>query len=1138
MNTFRYSLRQAAAILILAIGVLWAPVSSAELLGLAPGLPLLNYDSGGSVTYNASNGAFSVRAKPISMLFPPPRPVGDSDGNGPGVVHMDFNLTVDPATGLPTGVSGVPANDLLVVGKVDTTGDGNFDANGILLTGEVVAFGFQDSGPGGTTDNYDLRFRVTGGALAPFYGDNDIAVTLSSENSSFANDFRVDFDGNAKGNVGPTPKVSIVLLKEVSVDGGVTYFDANDGASAPVTGVGGDALYRLTVTNDGSVDLTNVVIDDVSLGIANFLVGDLAAGQTVVLGEGEIPQLEQPGRCQDPGDVVNIAIVEGDSVSDGTTVTDDDPAVVRCLEESIKILKEVSVDGGANFFDANDGASAPVAELGGDVLYRITVMNDGTSDLENVVINDAQLNIVNFAIGNLAVGQTVVLTQVEIPQLEQPGRCQVPGDVVNTASVEGTSVDSGNPVSDSDPAFVRCVKEEISLLKEVSVDGGVTFFDANDSGSAPATAVGGGAIYRLTVTNEGTSVLTNVVINDADLGIVNFAVGDLAPGQTVVLTEVEIPALEKPGRCADPGDVTNTATVDAVSVDTGNPVADEDPAVVRCVKEDIILLKEVSVDGGITFFDANDGATAPVAALGDNALYRITVTNNGSSPLQNVVVNDLDLGIVNHPVGDLDPGQSVVLTEVEIPQLEQPGRCQDPGEVTNIATTSGTSVPTGNTVSDSDPAVVNCAPPPPQCEIKVVKTVEPDTIVCEGDPDDGDKDKDKDGDTAKDKDKDKDGDSSHVASVADRFDTSSFGNNDGNMNWSGDWIEVDGDGAGPGSGNVRISYGKLKLDDRPNTGGQPSLAREADLSGLTEAVLLFDFQTTSGVDPDDSVVVEISSDGGATYTELENFTGISGATSGSRDYDITAFISTSTRIRFRVANLYGGSDEKFKVDYVAIAARDMGHDADKDKDDDTSKDKDKDDDVPVPGECRAPSDGDKDKDKDGDTAKDKDSDSSKDNDTAKDKDTDTAKDKDKDADGGDPPGDPPACPPEQVVTYTYVVSNLGGALENILLTDDKVELNEPPFSLPVGGSKEVTRDVCITETTTNKATATGTLVSTGEQCMAMDTATVSVEVVPGDGDKDKDKDTDTAKDKDKDKDSDSGDHSDDGSSSGSWWSLW
>ncbi|MDX1698732.1 MAG: hypothetical protein R3308_10620, partial [Thiohalobacterales bacterium] len=52
--------------------------------------------------------------------------------------------------------------------------------------------------------------------------------------------------------------------------------------------------------------------------------------------------------------------------------------------------------------------------------------------------------------------------------------------------------------------------------------------------------------------------------------------------------------------------------------------------------------------------------------------------------------------------------QTVVLTAGEIPQLSQPGRCAEPGHVTNVASTEGDSVDTGNTVSDSDPAVVLC----------------------------------------------------------------------------------------------------------------------------------------------------------------------------------------------------------------------------------------------------------------------------------------------------------------------------------------------------------------------------------------------------------------------------------------------
>jgi len=156
----------------------------------------------------------------------------------------------------------------------------------------------------------------------------------------------------------------------------------------------------------------------------------------------------------------------------------------------------------------------------------------------------------------------------------------------------------------------------------------------------------------------------------------------------------------------------------------------------------------------------------------------------------------------------------------------------------------------------------------------------------------------------------------------DEFSAQSYGNNDGTLSWSGPWIENDpGPGApGPGAGNVRVGFGVLFMDDRPDTGGQPSAEREADLSGFDSATFSFDFGTTPGVDPTDAAVVEISADGGGSWTVLETFTGINGASAGGRSFDVTGFMSASTRVRVRITNLYGGGNELFFVDNVQIEA--------------------------------------------------------------------------------------------------------------------------------------------------------------------------------------------------------------------------
>ena len=164
------------------------------------------------------------------------------------------------------------------------------------------------------------------------------------------------------------------------------------------------------------------------------------------------------------------------------------------------------------------------------------------------------------------------------------------------------------------------------------------------------------------------------------------------------------------------------------------------------------------------------------------------------------------------------------------------------------------------------------------------------------------------------------GANAQTQTVRDDFSTRAWNNNDGSVNWVGDWIEVDGSSIGPTNGNVWITGGgELRLEDRPNTGGQPSAAREVDLTGAVAATFSFDWRTTSGVDASDAIVAEVSSNGGASWTVLETFTGIVGSASGSRSYDIAAFASASTRVRLRVTNLYGGSNESFRLDFAEVA---------------------------------------------------------------------------------------------------------------------------------------------------------------------------------------------------------------------------
>lgn len=154
----------------------------------------------------------------------------------------------------------------------------------------------------------------------------------------------------------------------------------------------------------------------------------------------------------------------------------------------------------------------------------------------------------------------------------------------------------------------------------------------------------------------------------------------------------------------------------------------------------------------------------------------------------------------------------------------------------------------------------------------------------------------------------------------DEFSAPKFDNNDGSINWATDWIEVDASGSGAGSGKARVFTGEIRLQGTPS-GDSPSLAREMDLSEYQAAALSFDYRTGAGVEAkEDSAVVEISADGGSNWVELESFIEEGPSASGSRNYDISSYISANTQIRFRINLLYGGTDEYFYVDNVDVTA--------------------------------------------------------------------------------------------------------------------------------------------------------------------------------------------------------------------------
>lgn len=151
-------------------------------------------------------------------------------------------------------------------------------------------------------------------------------------------------------------------------------------------------------------------------------------------------------------------------------------------------------------------------------------------------------------------------------------------------------------------------------------------------------------------------------------------------------------------------------------------------------------------------------------------------------------------------------------------------------------------------------------------------------------------------------------------SVADNFGTAAFSNNDGTDNFAANWVETDSAGAGTGAGSVQVLGGEARLQVNGS-----ALTREVDLLGtpglnVSRAYLNFSYRTGGSLESSDTMVAEVSGNGGGSWSVLETF---SDDGSGNRQFDISSFIANNTRIRFRITGNTTGT-EYFYVDNVSI----------------------------------------------------------------------------------------------------------------------------------------------------------------------------------------------------------------------------
>ncbi|MFF8772615.1 LPXTG cell wall anchor domain-containing protein [Kitasatospora sp. NPDC015120] len=318
----------------------------------------------------------------------------------------------------------------------------------------------------------------------------------------------------------PVPAPRLSLAKQVT-SSGPFQVGSVVAYSYRVTNTGNLALNDLTVTDD---HITGIVCDATTL----------AAGATTTC-HGTYTVTRQDLVCDQPHPdgchVINIAVAYATDQTGDQVVSEETTAVI-------------TVNQGAPALSLTKRADRPGPfSVGETVTYTYTAHNTGTTDLTGLTVTDDLIGNVSCTATRLAPGESTTchgsytITERDVEA----------GRVTNTARASGTDPE-GRPV-ESPPVEVTVETvpgaPSLSITKQSDV-----------SGSARA---GDTVTYTYTVTNSGSTVLTDVAVSDDRVASVVCDTTTLNPGGSTTCRGTYVVTQED----ARAGHVTNTVTASA-----------------------------------------------------------------------------------------------------------------------------------------------------------------------------------------------------------------------------------------------------------------------------------------------------------------------------------------------------------------------------------------------------------------------------------------------------------------------------------------------------------------------------------------------------------------------------------------------
>ncbi|WP_410005922.1 gliding motility-associated C-terminal domain-containing protein [Aequorivita nionensis] len=493
--------------------------------------------------------------------------------------------------------------------------------------------------------------------------------------------------------------------------------------------------YTFTVTNEGNVSLSSVIVTDPLIAIITGPTGDTD-------GDGELDVTETwvytgtyaiTQNDIDLGFVKNQATAEGtapdatvvNDLSDDNSVLEDDPTITElCQNPAIAIVKT------GIFNDENQNNCSDVDET---ITYTFTVTNEGNVSLSFVEVTDPLISIITGPTGDtdgdgqLDVTETWIFTgNYAITQEDIDA-----GEVINQATVKGqdpmgnlvTDLSDESSVLEDDPTVIELCQNPVIAIVKTGI-----FNDENQNNCSDVDET---ITYTFTVTNEGNVSLSNVSVTDPMIATINGPTGDTDGDGELDVTETWIYSGNYviTQEDIDAGEVINQATAEGTAPDATvvsdlsdeSSVLEDDPTIIELCQNPVIAIVKTGI--------LNDENQNDCTDVDETISYTFTVTNEGNVSLSNVTVTDPLIATITGPTGDTNGDGKLDVTEIwtytgtyTITQGDI-----DAGQVTNQATAEGTA-PNATVVSDlsdessvleNDPTVIELCQNP---KIALIKT--------------------------------------------------------------------------------------------------------------------------------------------------------------------------------------------------------------------------------------------------------------------------------------------------------------------------------------------------------------------------------------------------------------------------------